>query len=166
MQHACHPPNVSDGCDFKHTLHVFMLLSPGENVRRGYVPWCTGHACLTPVHVQALSGIRLWLSRHKRMENPESAHWRERRQSWTHTCRPCNAPWAARQRHGATEYVYRCETERGPAVTPAGTACAAQMWKLIFVEKRLRCSGLQEQARTCSHLLNWKTTNVPNKVQS
>lgn len=54
-----YPPNVSDGCDFKHTLHVFTLLSPGENVRRGYVPWCTGHASLTPVHAQALSGIHL-----------------------------------------------------------------------------------------------------------
>lgn len=48
---------------------------------------------------------------------------------------------ATTQCTNATEYVYRCETERGPAVTPAGTACAAQMWKLIFVEKPLRCSA-------------------------
>lgn len=68
----------------------------------------------------------------------------------------------------ATECVYRCETERGPAVTPAGTACAAQMWKLIFVENHCAVAfrGLQEQARKCSHLLSWMTTNVSNTVQS
>lgn len=72
------PPYMSDGCDFKHTVHVVMLLSPGENVRRGCA--MVHRTCMfNPPYMSKLSrafGSNVSGSPSIRVENSESAHWR------------------------------------------------------------------------------------------